>query len=391
MRAVTMTWQDRAAAITEIEHRVARAIEEGAQYGPLLLQEPPAAWRRMMRNDVHFRGFGTLRFLLEAARARFETEPTVAHQITAAVLDFVGDMEGPSRVHEIGLRGLAWKEHANACEIVGNLRDALSAAERAVAIYDELPALLFDQTRARLVACKVLREMGETAKAMELARECAAIFLDFGDLTATNMARMFEGGVLFSTKQFAEALVIFTEVMAQAEADGDRVTVARCLHCAAECARELGKLDAARDLYPRALAHFEELNIRDDANSVRWGYALCLAAEGKVRFAISELFKVCGIFLSLGMNGQAASAALDIVRLQVDLGEDVRDLCVRLVTMFTDAGMAQNAIEALAYLREQAKDGRLTQTKIGRLRTYFGELTKKPNLLFARPPEGEEG
>ncbi|HEX8252933.1 MAG TPA: hypothetical protein VF846_07300, partial [Thermoanaerobaculia bacterium] len=148
--------------IAEATRRSALAAEEGAKYGPLLLEHPPGTWRRLMRRDPHYRSFGTLRFLLDTARERWESEPTFAHQLTSAVIDFVDDAAGPSRIHEIGLRGLAHKEHANACETIGDLRAALAAAEHAVEIYGESSALLFDQTRARLVVCKVLRELGET-------------------------------------------------------------------------------------------------------------------------------------------------------------------------------------------------------------------------------------
>lgn len=390
MKALSMTPDDRLAEIAAAERQMARAVEEGEQFGSILLREPAAGWRRMMRTDARYSSWGTLRYLLQAARDRFETQPTVAHQITAAVLDFVDDAHGPSAIFDTGLRGLAWKEHANACELVGDLREALAAAERAVAIYGEVPALRVDQARAQLVVCKVLREMGETTKALAIARACATVFEDYGELAAMNMARMFEGGVLFSCKRFADALQVFTDAMAKAEEGDDRATVARCLNCAAECARELGKLDIAHDFYNRALAHFEDLGFKDDATTVRWGFALCLAGEGKIAFAISELYKVRAVFLHLGMNGQAAGAALDIVRLRFDQGEDVRDLCADLVKTFTDAGMAQNAIEALAYVREQAKTGTLTPRKIARARTFFGELPHKPNLLFARPPDEEE-
>src|SRR5260370_762179 len=85
------------------------AKEEGEHYGPLLLLRPVSTWRGLMRSDSHYRSFGTLRFLLGAARERFENEPTAAREITSAVLDFVDDVEGPSHVHVIGLRGLSRK------------------------------------------------------------------------------------------------------------------------------------------------------------------------------------------------------------------------------------------------------------------------------------------
>src|SRR6266542_4298529 len=168
-----------AADVTVAQRLADLAAREGAKYGPLLLQQRPGTWRAMMRSDPHYRSYGTLKFLLE---------------------------------------------HANACEKVGDFRAALAAAEDAIRIYDDAPTLLFDQTRARMVVSKILREIGEIDRAMELARECAATFAEFGQPSFTNMARMFEANVLFSSKRYAEALTIFTDVSTKAEEEGDRVT-----------------------------------------------------------------------------------------------------------------------------------------------------------------------
>jgi tetratricopeptide (TPR) repeat protein len=378
---------DRLGAIVDLD---ATSRAEGLKYGPRLLAEPPSMWRRLMRGKLRYRSFGTLRFLLQAARDRFETEPSIAREITSAVLDFVDDVRAPSSLHKIGLRGLAWKEHANALEYAGDLRDALRAAERSIQIYGESPQLRFDQTRAKLVACNIHRDLGEQERALQFARECAAIFRDYANSAERTLAHLCEGSVLFSLKRFSEAIAIYAQIVEEAETAGDTLTLARALQNTAECAREMGDLDAARDLYPRALARFSELELPTEAARVRWGYGLCLAAQGKIRFAVSELYQVRGIFLLLGMNTDAAMVGLDIVRTRFEADEDVRDLCAELVKTFAIAGLTQNAVEALAYLREQAKHGSISARKIERVRTYFGELARKPTLLFARPGDEEE-
>lgn len=387
---MTTSWRERLAQLSSVQRATAAAEAEGAHYGPILLQHSSREWRRLMRTNAHYRGYGTLQYLLESARELWEDEPTLAHQITSTVIGFVDRVSGPSRIHEISLRALARKEYANTCEVAGDLREALAAAKQAVSIYGEAPSLAFDQTRARLVLCKVLREMGEVESAIEIARDCATIFQEFGEISYSNMARMFEAGVLFSSKRFGEAAEIFRNVMADAEAKGDVLTVARCLQNAAQCARELGDLTSARELYPRALKHFDDLNAKGDANCARWGLAVTLAASGQPRHAISELYKVRAVFLSLGMNSRAASAALDIVRIKVELSEDVRDLAAELVRLFTDAGLTQSAIEALAYVREQAQIGHLTPAKVTDVRRYFEELGRKPALLFLPPRARDE-
>jgi len=381
---------DRFHEVCDVSRLDQLAREEGARHGPLLLKQPPSGWRRTMRGDPCYRGYGTLEFLLEAARAKFETEPAVAREITAAVLDFVDGVEdAPSRVHWIGLQGLAWKEHANALRFAGDLRQALQAVERSIEIYGQNAGLHFEQTRARLASVNIHREIGNLGQALSIARECGSIFLDYGQRPFVTMARLCEGAVLFSLKQFAEALRIYTAVVEEAEIEGDKLTLARGLTNVAECARELGDLAAARDLYPRALVHFEELNLPTEAARVRWGYALSLAALGRIPSAVSELYKVRAVYLSLGANADATVSMLDIVRIRFDADEDVQELCADLVATCSAAGLTQNAIEALAYLREQSKRRMLTSTKINRVRTYIGELTRTPALLFARPDDDE--
>jgi tetratricopeptide (TPR) repeat protein len=369
----------------------ARARAEGEGYGPMLLGYPASAWRQLMRANSHYRSFGTLRYLLGAARDRFLSEPSVAREITAAVLDFVDDANAPTPIHKLALRGLTWNEHANAIRYTGDLRQALAAAERAVAIYGESPSLHFFQTAARLVACNIHRDLGDAETALRIARECARIFRDYADSAYRTMARMSEGGALFTQRRFTEALDVFTSLAEEAELENDHYSLAQALLNGAECARELGDLDSARDLYPRALKHFEELGMLTEAARVRWASALLLAAEGKIPSAVSDLFLVRGTYLRLGANISAAAVGLDVVRIRFDAGQDVRESCTELVKTFVEAGMTQNAIEALAYLREQAKLGTITSGKIEQVKTYLGELSRKPSLLFARLPDEEEG
>jgi tetratricopeptide (TPR) repeat protein len=378
--------------IQSVERLLRKSREEGARHGATLLERPPSAWRAAMRGDPHLRSYGALDFLLEQARAMFEVQPSVAREITAAVLDFVEQVtDAPCASYQTSLRGKAWKEHANALQAAGDVGQALGAAKRAIEIYGESPGLHFQETCARLVLASVYRDLGNMDEALSIARECAALLLDYGRPSALTMARMIEGCTLFKLQRFAEALQLFTDIVEQAEQDGDTLTLARGLSNAAECARELGDLPAARDLYPRALAHYARIDAPTEANRTRWGYALSLAAEGRPSSAILELYAVRTAYLRIGANADAACAMLDIVRIRFDAGADVRDLCAELVTTLSAAGLTQNALEALAYLREQAVSGRVTTTKITRVRTFLNESTRTPALLFARPRDEEEG
>jgi tetratricopeptide (TPR) repeat protein len=375
--------------VTQIVDLDASNRVEGMMYGPRLLAESPSLWRRLMRREPHYRSFGTLQFLLSEARERFETRPLSAREITSAVLDFVDEAMAPSTVHKTALRGLAWKEHASALQYAGDLHEALRAAERSVNVYGESSLLTFAQTRAKLIACDIRRDLGDSERALLIARECATIFQDYASTAERALARLCEGNVLCSLKRFPEALAIFREVVAEAERADDRLTLARALQSTAECACEMGDIEGARDLYPCALAMFNELELVTEAARARWGYGRCLAAQGKASFAASELYHVRAVFLGLGMKTDAAMVGLDVVRTRFDAGEGVRALCAELVTTFTEAGLAHHAIDALAYLREQARRDAVTAAKIERVRTYFGELARKPSLLFAKRRDEE--
>jgi hypothetical protein len=94
-------------------------------------------------------------------------------------------------------------------------------------------------------------------------------------------------------------------------------------------------------------------------------------------------------YLRFGMNTDAALAVLDVVRIKVALGEEIAHLASELVDTFAKAGMTQNALEALAYLREQADAGRASEHTVKRVTAYLRELRLRPAALFLRPPEDE--
>ena len=377
------------APLTLAHHLDHVASLEGSEWGPKLVEYPASSWRRHMRAKYEYRSFGTLRYLLTLARSKFETEPTVAFELTTVVLDFVDQVEGPSPVHEIGLRGLARKEHANALRCKGDLPAAFKYAKESAATYLQSHVLDFEAAKAKLVEAQVLCEMGEYHEAMTIAKDCTRIFDDFKQSAYRIMSRHTEGCILYARKQFKDAFSVFSNVVAQAEMEGDLNLLVRGLHNAAEAAREIGDIQAARDLYPRVLKHMQQLELTTELPRVTWGYALTLVAEGRLEAAISEFYKVSNLYLHLGMNLDAATAHLEIVRVRFSTGDDVTEDCRQLVEAFAKAGAAQNALEALAYLREQSRTGRMSMAKLDRVRTYFTELHRKPNLLFAHPPDDE--
>jgi tetratricopeptide (TPR) repeat protein len=359
----------------------------GKQYGPLLLGMPTGRWRSEMSQDENLRRYGTLRFLLDAIRNELFQYPVQARERAAVVIEYVEEVETPNSHYYHFLGGLAWKEYANALRYAGEFPMALEAAKRSRTIFGSVGSLACDAAKAHLVEALVHREFGDLDAVLNIANECARVFRDYEDAEAYMHARMTQALVLSDTRRFTEAMDILAETGKDAEKRGDRHTLAICLHNSAECARALGDLETARKLDALALTHFEQLGTTVERPRIRWMEARALADEGCVSAAILQIYIARSEFLSLGMNGSAADCGLDIVRFRHDRDEDVTSECTELIETLTRAGMIQPAIEALAYLREQARRGTVSSEKIGAVQTFVREAAKGQARMFIPPPE----
>ena len=366
------------------------AEEAGRVHGREIADLSPSEWWAKMASDPKYRSYGTLVYLLEKVHDDLAEQPVNARELAAVVVAFVDDVDTLDPLYRETLRGEAWKERANALKVTGDLRGALDAAERAMAILGARASLAYCLAKAELAAAQVLQQMGRSDEAIALARGAAVMFKDHSDTVYYGHARMTEAWVLFSRKQTREAMQIFVDRARETEESGDMLNLARALHCTGACARELGDLAAARDFFARSLSRYAQFGnaVAAEVPKVRWSYALLLAAAEQTDEALAELDKVEAELLRVGMNTDAAIAALDIVRLRFERGEDVTRFCSGLVLRFANAGMTQNAIEALAYVREEARTGRLSLGTIEKVRGYLRELPKRPNLAFLRAEDG---
>lgn len=364
--------------------------DAGRQHGPVLLALPTALWRFEMDHDLNLRRYGTLRFVLDEVHDQLYELPAEARERAAIIVDYVESTDTPNDHYRSFLGGYAWKVYANALRYAAHYPSALDAARRSQAIFNQVGSLAGEAAKARLVEALILRELGDRDAALRIASECARIFRDYGDSEAYMQAQTTQALVLADSKRYRDAIAILEETALEAEKHGDTRSLAIALHNSAEYARALGDRVTARELDARALKHFEELGSTVDIPRIRWTEGLALADEGQASAAILQLYITKSEFLALGMNGTAAACGLDVVRIRYDRGEDVTSECAELVETFTQAGMVQPAIEALAYLREQARRKTISPTKIFAVRNYVRDAGKGPLRLFLPPPEEDE-
>jgi len=363
--------------------------EAGRQYGPVLLTLATGRWRSEMNRDENLRRYGTLRFLLGVIRGDLFQYPVQARERAAVVIEYVEEVDVPFAHSFSFLGGLAWKEYANALRYTGEFPLALEAARRSRAIFETAGSLACDAAKAHLVEALVHRELGDLDRVLAITAQCESVFHDFKDAEAYMHARMTRALVLSDTKRFKEAMEVLGDTARDAEHRGDRRTLAICLHNSADCARAIGDRRTARDLDGRALKLFEELGSMVERPTIRWNEAKALADEGRLSTAILELYVSRAEFLALGMNGSAADCGLDAVRLRFERGEDVMTDCVELVETLSKAGMIQPAIEALAYLREQARSKTVSNEKIAAVQAFIRDAANGQMVRFLPPQERE--
>src|SRR5438445_8186710 len=108
-----------------------RLAEEdaGRQYGAEIVALPPSQWRLEMTRDSKNRSYGTLSFLLDMVHQSLEEQPVNARELSLAVLAFVDEVDVPDPAFRIVLQARAWKEHANALRVTGEMAKALKATE----------------------------------------------------------------------------------------------------------------------------------------------------------------------------------------------------------------------------------------------------------------------
>jgi|SRR5947207_4817417 len=376
--------------LQEVRSWLREMEEEGALYGADVLQAPAGEWRKMMASDRRYRSYGTLMFLLGQAHENLERTPQDSYELVAAILPFAERVDAPEPMYRDTVRGLAWKERGNTL-FSRDLREAKRAALKSIEIFGRYPTLAEDLAKAQLLLAKVHREQGDSTEALLLVERAAATFNQFSNSKYYGISRFIQAWIYFSLKQFRAAYDILVRLVEDAERQGDELSLARVLHFAATCARELGEHDEARELRARSVKYFERVSAPAELPRVRWEHAIALASDGQTSEAIFELYRVRQEFLRFGMIVSAACASLDITRIKFDRGEDVTSTAAELVTTFAEAGLTPNAIEALAYIREEARAQTLTMPKIDAAKNFFKSLERQPvqAQLFV-PPRGEE-
>ncbi|HUF18479.1 MAG TPA: hypothetical protein VMS12_10595 [Thermoanaerobaculia bacterium] len=363
---------------------------EAERLVPALLRMPPEQWPAEIDASPRLRTAAALRRISEEARRMLNIEPARALELAVLASDFAESLTVDSYTGDtvFQLRGVCWKERANALRYLGRLKEAIKALDRADMAFSQTSVCHFDLATVAYVRGTLLVEMERTAEALELARTSADTFLTFGDLRRYSHSKMLEGAIYFGRHDYAQARDVWIALLKPLRANNDLNSLANLFNNIGQCFVKLGDSDSAGTYFLQAMLLYQDLGMETEKVRSRWGLARLLVSTGKFAEGIVRLKQTRSDFNSLSMRGDAALVSLDMVEAMLASGqnEEVPVICRELADQFAMEGMNSTAGMALAYLREAVAAEEANPEVIGHVRAYLEELPAQPGREFVPLP-----
>lgn len=349
------------------------------------------AWEDLP-NDVEFHSGGVVRLLCKRANGMCERDPRYAlalAQAAARIADLLpGERYPVKALHE--WRGEAHKECANALYRLGRFGKTLEALDSAAAEFGQLGHVGIGKVAVLYIRARVFYEQDDLPAAERLAELSAAAALHLGDTDRFMRARHLQGEIDFDRHAFQAAAAIFESILRYGEKIGSAVWIGRESLTLGNCHIELGNLREARLLLDNALRRFTQLRLDVEVTRTRWAFGRLVFGEGATSDGIERMRNAVAEFTNFEMLTDSAIAAVDLAEMlyATNRGREIPKLLDGVVETFTKAGKLTGALAALAYLKEAASSGNLTNHLATRVRRFLSRAEHQPQLAFLpSPPE----
>lgn len=345
-------------------------------------------WSILNVRKRRFRTGGVVRFLNRAAHDECERDPLHARNLADAAIAIAqslpDDLYPASGVEH--LRGIAWKEHANACRYLGAFDVALQSLDRAERAFRRLLVADLHLASVDLVRATVQSEMDRQEDAVRLAKKAAAEFARLGDTRRWAHAQLVLGNALFYSRAFEAARETFVSILAVTDRI-DPAFKARVEFNVANCELELGRLDLAAMQYVALLPVYEELRLPTEVVRLHWNIGCLSLRAGNPAEAARRLRATREEALRLHMTDDAAKITLDLVAalLAVNQTKNIPSLLANAIRHFKEAGQSASVVAATAYLRQAAAASSLTPNVVQFVREFIARAERDPKLVFAPP------
>ncbi|HET7436018.1 MAG TPA: hypothetical protein VFN10_15015 [Thermoanaerobaculia bacterium] len=380
----------RQAELNRIKERRAREDEKATRLLRRLVDDPfELLWADIPRK-ARFRTGGVVRVLCGASERWVEVNPLHALNLAeaaASVASALPDDLYPARAVE-QLRGLAWKQRANACRYLGRLSAALDSIDRAERAYSKLLVNAQELASVRYVRGTILWKFQRFDEALAAARESARGFAEQRDHTRWLHAKILEGSILCDAGALHDARELFGLLKTEAEAVNNLLTAARVANNNGWVAYLSGDYGGAAIEYVFALQLFEQLNAHTEAIRVRWNLGVLAVASSNGPEAINRLKAAIAELKSEGMLTDAALATLDLAEAYLSSGDSraAERCCREVFDVLSVAKIVPAAMTAAAFLHQAAQSGKLTRAAIRYVRQFCERAESDASLEFLPPP-----
>jgi tetratricopeptide (TPR) repeat protein len=373
----------------------ARVAAEDAQAAQLLDEfKDPAAAARFVWTDIptkaEYQTGGVARLLCKLANGMCERDPLYALKLAEAATIISTELPDDSYPRKTihNLRGDAQKEQANAFFLLGRLPQALRAIAIAESEYRKLPHEGIGLVAVQYIRGFIQYEQEDFEAAERSVQQAAEAALHLGAADRYMSARYLLGRILFDRCEYSAAAGVFESILRYGEEKGDVPWIARASHVVGGCYLELGrKAEASRYLH-EALRLYTKLDFGPEVTRTHWTIARLLFAEGNASQAIYRLRRTIAEFTEYGILTDAAVVAVDLAEILHATGRlrEIPKILSNVVQTFMDAGKLTSALAALAYLKEAATDGTMTNQLVAYVRRFVIHAERQPELLFSPPP-----
>ena len=361
----------------EFHRRIVAQEQEAGAICDRVLRGPSAWWRNALfqAGDIHTAGMVTV--LIRRSEEALQQGPPEALELSEIALQIASTLDFLAypydHVHKV--RGQALRQQAFVLSCLGRHQPAKLMADFAMELFKQIPEPHREIARLDLVRSNIARNMGRHDRAVAFARDAAEGFLACGARTAWLNAVFYEAGAHYMAGDVREALAIWNSMENEIHRLTPEQRAAR-LHNMALCAGSAGTFDEAARLYALASVEFERLGSTMNRVKCTWGIGAAFTSAGRYEEAIPTLLKAEVELEALGLEADAALAALERVEALLAVGrpDDVPAICRRLLERFTKAEANASAMTALAYLRESLAMGLATPASVRHIHDFLREV-----------------
>ncbi|HSP34228.1 MAG TPA: tetratricopeptide repeat protein, partial [Thermoanaerobaculia bacterium] len=337
-----------AAAIRAFAEKMEHEDDDAVALVDELVKLPRQWWMTTIEADERYRNAGVLRRLIEVSYEKIETMPAEAVDAGAAAVKLAQSLNGD----EIPvLHARACREYAYALMYTGDAKRALEVVDEGESLLDRCGAPELLRARLEVVRALTYRLQSRCEEGLPIARGCAQVFREYGDVQQFVSARLTEAFLYIFAENLHAALPILVDLEQNWSNQVSPDTHARILSALAGCQQRLGRASEAIHTLQGAARLFEELGNVPESARARYVVGELLASQSKTVEAKQLFRESIREFERLGMAHTAVCARLELAEIAVTDGDfsEVEMLCRSAIRQFEAAGVAYTR-EALTAL-----------------------------------------